>query len=167
VTDPAERYCRAVILILEAIGNSRTFTNYRKGQILPDRYRMHERTAGKLRIIALAQPGDIQIFPFQFGIRHRGRSMRRAREVFITSEFGLGGFHGGTQLLIHPERLICWEQLHMDLPGDEFAPDRRGEFSRAPYLDFNDGKVRFNTGRVSCPLQFFGSSSAFCPQYPQ
>jgi hypothetical protein len=164
VTDPAERYCRAVILILEAIGTSRTFTNYRKGQILADRYRMHERTAGKLRIIASAQPGDIQIFPFQFGIRHRGRSMRRACEVFIALEFGLGAFHGGSQLLVHPERLVRWEQLHMDLPGDEFAPSAVGAFSGAPYLLFHGGGVGFDAGHVSAPGRVCGSVSAFLPQ---
>jgi len=163
VTDPAERYCRAVILILEAIGASRIFTNYRKGQILPDRYRMHVRTAEKLRIIALAQPGDIQVFPFQFGIRHRGRSMRRACEVFIATEFGLGAFHGGNQLLIHPERLVRGEQLHMDLPGDEFAPGAGGGFSGAPCLCFVGGGVRFSTDHVSSPSVRCGSSSAFLP----
>ena len=164
VTDPAERYCRAVILILEAIGKSRTFTNYRKGEITPDRYRMHARTAEKLRIIAASQPGDIQVFPFQFGIRHRGRSMRCAREVFTASEFGLGGFHGGSQLLVHPERLMRWEQLHMDLPGDEFAPGAGGEFSKAPCLGFFGGEVGFSAARVSGSFEHYGSSSAFLPQ---
>ena len=164
VKDPAELYCRAMILILEAIGKSRTFTNYRKGQILADRYRMHARTAEKLGVIAAAQPGDIQVFPFQFGIRHRGRSVRRACEVFITPEFGLGAFHGGSQLLIHPERLVRWEQLHMDLPGDEFVPGADGVFSSAPFLRFYDGRVRFNADHVSYPDQFYGSVSAFLPQ---
>jgi hypothetical protein len=44
-------------------------------------------------------------------------------------------------------------------------PDHRGEFSKAPYLNFNDGKVRFNTDHVSNPNQNYGSSSAFCPKF--
>jgi len=43
-------------------------------------------------------------------------------------------------------------------------PDADGEFSKAPYLNFDDGKVRFNTDHVSNPNEHYGSSSAFLPQ---
>ena len=49
--------------------------------------------------------------------------------------------------------------------GGGNIPDADGEFSRAPYLNFNDGKVRFNTDHVSNPNQNYGSSSAFCPKF--
>lgn len=164
VTDPAERLCRATDLVLALIGKSRKFTNYRVGEILPDRYRMHARTAHALGVIAEQQPGDIQIFPFQFGIRHRGRSMRHAREVFLGPEFGLSAFHGGAQTLIHPERFVRWEQLHVDCPGDEYAPDADGRWDGVPVFDFLGGKVRFDTHRFVHAHGLFGSASGFLPQ---
>jgi len=48
---------------------------------------------------------DILVVPAQFGLRHRGRSVRRVREVMNANEFGLGVFAIGIMLLTHPERL--------------------------------------------------------------
>ncbi len=74
--------------------------------------------------IARKQKGDILIIPAQFGLLHKGRSMRRAREVFMPSEFGLGLYATICMLITHPERLVDDgnEQLKIGCVGDECVP---------------------------------------------
>jgi len=164
VKNPAERYCRSVQLVLQKIGESRKFYNYREGQITPDRLRVHARTAHAFDLIAETQKGDILIVAAQLGMRHRGRSVRRAREVFTANEFGLGAFATGSIVLTHPERIVRWEELDMDCAGDEFGPDADGRFSRAPYFSFSVGRVGFDTDSFGSASVGYGSVSAFLPQ---
>lgn len=164
VKDDAEAYCRAVQLVHEKLGASRKFYNYREGQITKDRLRVHTRTAHALDLIAEHQKGDILIVPAQFGLRHRGRSVRRAREVFTSKEFGLGAFAVGCMALTHPERFVRWEQLHTDAPGDEFAPDAVGGFSSAPLFLWYGGKLWFAADWFGAQCALYGSVSAFLPQ---
>ncbi len=164
VTDPDERYSRAVNLVIEKIAASRKLYNWREGKLDAKRLRQHVRTVQMLEAIAEKQQGDILIIPAQFGIRHRGRSVRRAREVFVANEFGLGAFAVGCMILTHPERLVRWEQLHMDCAGDEFAPGADGVFGRAPIFDFSGDGVEFSTRHVSLAYGCYGSVSGFLPQ---
>ena len=71
--------------VLKAMAKSSDdFRNYRKGQLGPKYLRQSERTLSKLRTLMERQPGsDILISVAQFGIRHHGRSVRRARDVFV------------------------------------------------------------------------------------
>ncbi len=164
VKDPKERYCRATNLVLEKIATSRKFYNYREGEILPDRFQQHERTAQALNLITEKQKGDILIFPFQFGKRHAGRSTRRAWEVMSLPEFGLGAFHIGSQILVHPERLVRCEELDMDCLGDKFSPGADGVFSFAPGFGFGGDGVVFGTGWVGFACGGYGSVSGAVPQ---
>lgn len=164
VTDPALRYCRAVNLVMEKLGASRKFVNYHKGELTTDRLREHARTLQALERLAETQKGDILIVPAQFGKLHRGRSVRRAREVMGANEFGLGAFAVGCMALTHPERFVRWEQLHTDCAGDEYAPDADGGFVLAPFFFFGDGKLEFVTGWYDGMDDYFGSVSAFLPQ---
>lgn len=164
VTDPADRYCRAVELVLERIGKSRKFYNYREGQITPNRLRQHVRTLNALGKLAETQKGDILIVAAQYGMRHRGRSVRRARECFVGNEFGLGAFAVGCMALVHPERYVRWEELDTDCAGDEFAPDADGGFSGAPLFVFSDGGVEFLANWFDNASDGYGSVSAFLPQ---
>ncbi|MBI3638188.1 hypothetical protein HY227_00390 [Candidatus Wolfebacteria bacterium] len=164
VTDPAQKYCQAVQLVHAKIAASRSFYNYREGQITPAQLRVHARTAHALDLIAKTQKGDILIVAAQLGMRHRGKSVRRAREVFVANEFGLGSLAVGSIVLTHPERLVRWEELDMDCPGDEFNPDAGGSFDYAPYFDFDVSKVDFGAHRVSGSVGHCGSVSLFLPQ---
>ena len=150
--------------VLKAIADSRTFYNYRTGQLTPSRLRQHARTVKMEKVIKAGQPGDLIIVPSQAGLRHRGRSVRRARVRFYEHEFGLGSVAEGCRVLSHPGRFIRWEQLQVDCAGDEFAPDAVGDFSSAPYLNFSGGRVRFDAGDVDLPDDHFGSASGFLPQ---
>jgi len=164
VTDPAEQYCRAVQLIHEKLAASRTFHNYREGEITADRFRMTAKTAEAMDRIMAEQKGDILIIAAQLGMRHCGRSVRCAREVFVTNEFGLGSLAVGSILLTHPEREVEWEQLHMDCPGDEFSPKAAGKFSYAPCFHFHVDLLKFDTSGVSNAHEHYGSASALLPQ---
>ena len=164
VTDPAEKYCQTVQLVHTKIAASRSFYNYREGQITPAQLRVHARTAHALDLIAETQKGDILIVAAQLGMRHRGKSVRRAREVFVANEFGLGSLAVGSIVLTHPERLVRWKELDMDCSGDEFSPEADGGFFVSPYFDFDGGEVRFDTDFVGSPGGDFGSVSGFLSQ---
>lgn len=43
-------------------------------------------------------------------------------------------------------------------------PDADGNFSNAPYFNFNDGKVKFDTNYVDNANENYGSASAFLPK---
>ena len=165
IKDPAERYCRSVQLAHEKIKASRSFYNYREGQIDVAHLRVHPRTAEMVSQIAEQQKGGILIVAAQLGMSHRGQSTRRAREVFKPNEYGLGSLAGCSIVLVHPERLVRYEELDMDLPGDEFNhPVGDAPFAYAPYLYCRDGKVSFDTEHVGRPDQRYGSGSGFVPQ---
>jgi hypothetical protein len=167
VIDTAEKYCRAVQLIHAKIAKSRKFYNYREGQITPDQLRNHIRTAEAMAKIAEIQKGEIIIVAAQLGMLHRGKSVRRAREVFFANEFGLGSLAVGSIILTHPERLVRWEEQDMDCAGDEFAPDADGDFCGAPYFSFFDGEVEFDSCRLDNAHEGFGSASGFLPECPE
>jgi len=163
----AKTYNEAVQKVLDLIKQQRKgkFYNWREGQLGEQYLRQHERTTKKFEALGEAQKGyDILVIAAQFGLRHRGRSVRRAREVFMINEFGLGAFAVGIMILTHPERLMNYDDLWIDCAGDEFAPGADGDFHRAPCFDFDGDEVWFITGCVGIASKYFGSASAFLPQ---
>lgn len=163
----APTYGEAVQKVLDLIKQARggRFYNYRENQLGPEYLRQHEHSLDMWKQIGEAQTGrDILVVPAQFGLRHRGRSVRRAREVFGANEFGLGAYAVGIMLLTHPERLQQLNDLWIDCAGDEFAPVADGRFDLAPYFNFHDGSVKFGTRWVSDCHDDYGSASAFLPQ---
>jgi len=164
VTDRDEKYCRAIQLIHAKIAKMRSFYNHRAGQIIPAQLRLLARTAQALEKIAETQKGDILIIAAQLSMRHCGKSVRRAREVFVTNEFGLGSVAFGAIVLTHPKRFVRWEQLHADMAGDEFRESADGEFDEAPYFHFHVGGVEFGAYKVGDSGDRYGSASGFLPQ---
>lgn len=164
ITDSAMQYCEAVKLVHKKLAETRSFTNYRNGEIVPSQLRVHTRTAGFLEELENQQQGDILVIATQYGIRHKGKSVRRARETFSGNEFGLTSFILGCMALVHPERYVRWEELDTDCAGDEFSPDADGSFSRSPYFDFDDDRLEFAASDVSSAYDSYGSASGFVPQ---
>jgi len=161
----APTYGEAVEKVLAMIASKRKFYNYRDGQLGAEYLRQHAKTVKMFQQLGDEQKDfDILVVPAQFGLRHKGRSVRRAREVFAANEFGLGAFAIGIMLLTHPEREVQWEQLHVDCAGDEFDPDADGDFSSAPLFDFRGGEVGFSAGWFDGAGERYGSASAFLPQ---
>lgn len=161
-------YNDGVVEVLAAIASKRRFHNYRALALGPEYLRQHARTTAMLDQIGQQQKGDILIIPSQFGLRHRGRSVRRAREVIAVNpvEFGSCPFMVGSMALTHPERYVRWGQLHTDCPGGEYSPDADGTFSVAPFFDCSDIRVRlyFGASRIDVASDDYGSVSGFLPQ---
>jgi len=159
----SKTYSEAVVeRALPLLGESRKFYNYRDGKLSEKYLRQNERTIEMERQLWDQQAGyDIIIVPVQWGIQHRGRSIRRARECFRADEFGLGIFATVCLLLVHPKRLQRWEQLHWDCAGDDHDWSAAGEWSRCPCLSFFGDEVELRARRVARVLRRFGSASAF------
>jgi hypothetical protein len=158
-------YGEAVREVLKLIGRQRDFSNKHEGPLGEAYLRQHKRTAEKLRTLSKQQGNsDILIVPAQFGLFHRGRSVRRVREIFGVNEFGLGAFEIACMLLTHPERFSHYDDLWIDCAGDEYDPGAGSDFSHAFFFNFNDnGRVNFGTGYINKPHVNYGSVSAFLP----
>ena len=164
ITDSNEQYCEVVKLVHTKLSDGRSFYNYRDGEIVPNKLRQHARTVDFLEHLESEQQGGILIIAVQYGMRHRGKSVRRARETFASNEFGLGAFALGCMALVHPERYVRYDELDTDCAGDEFAPDADGAFSGAPFFYFFDGRLKFGTSDVSLASGNCGTVSGFLPQ---
>jgi len=163
----AKTYNEAVQKVLDLIKQQRkgNFYNYREGRIGEQYLRQLERMSKKLEALGEAQKGyDILVVAAQFGLRHKGRSVRRTREVFMGNEFGLGAFEIGCMILTHPERLANYDDLWIDCVGNEYASDGDGDFSDAPFFYFDDGRVRFGVGWIGDAGGYCSSASSFLPQ---
>ena len=152
-------YNEAVERILKVLASTRSFYNYRAGNMGSQYLQQQERSIIMYDQLKAQQAGDILIVQSQFGLRHRGRSTRRAIEVFHHNEVGHGWCSGAAMMLTHPEREVRWEQLHTDLPGDKFAPDGDGRFSGAPIFGCSDGQLKTGTGGVGVAGDRYGSAS--------
>lgn len=162
----AATYGQALEVVLKKIADSRRFFNYREGALGPKYLAESARTAMMLEKVMETQTGDILIIAAQFGLRHRGRSVRRARVLIEdnTPEYGLGAVALGSMLLTHEKREQRWEQLHIDCAGDVYSPNADGQFDLAPLFDFYGGELKFDANWVSYACGYFGSASGFLPQ---
>ncbi len=164
----APTYNEAVQKVLDLIKQTRSgkFFNYREGQLGPKRLRQTTRAQKFWETLGNEQKdNDILVVPAQFGLRHRGRSVRRAREVMQENEFGLGAFAIGIMILTHPKRLMNCNNLYIDCAGDEFDdPDTSVRFDHAPVFGFGGGRVKFDSDWFGHASGHYGSASAFIPQ---
>jgi hypothetical protein len=150
---------------LSFIDSSRTFYNYRNGQMTSDRLRQLERTSDMESDLKKQQQGDFRIVPSQAGIRWGGYSVSEARDSVDSEEFLLGAFAEACRAISTPNRYVRWEQLHTDCGGDEFDdPDSDSRWDRAPIFEFYDGEVRFAARHVGDVSVNYGSASGFLSQ---
>ncbi|MBI2625154.1 MAG: hypothetical protein HYW70_02380 [Candidatus Nealsonbacteria bacterium] len=160
----ASSYNEAVEKMLELIRQQRKgrFCNYRAGRLGPYYLKQTEKATMMFHKIEQEQKGyDILVVPAQFGLRHRNLFVEQARAVMNAGEFGFGAFAVGIMLLIHPEREVQWEQLHVQCAGDDFSNLIHGEWSRAPLFDFNDDEIKFGAGWFLSTYAHYGSASGF------
>ena len=158
----APTYGEAVQKVLDLLKKTRDgkFYNYREDKLGPKHLRQLQKSIKAWEKLGDEQKDhDVLVVPAQFGLRHRGCSVRRAREVMNASEFGLGTFAIGIMLLTHPERLQHYDDLYIDCAGDEYSPDADGAFPDTPVFVFDDGQVEFYTFWVSFADSDCGSAS--------
>ena len=159
----AATYNVAVTDALAAIAGTRPTSLARIERLGPNSLRPHERSATMgQRLPGLGDSG-LLLVAAQFGLRHRGRSVRRSRARFADHEFGLGAFAVAVMLLTHPERIAQFDQLYLDCAGDEYSASDEQQFSEAPYFRFLDGRLAFGTSWHGTSDAYFGSASAFLP----
>lgn len=171
-----ESYHEALEFALHLLAADRKFRNRlatREGELTTEKdLRLAEKT-GKAHAKLDEQPGDFWVFPFQFGLSHRGRSVRRARVLFTDNEFGLGAYEAAVLLLTHPNRIIGPDQLYVDCagveyaPGVEYVPDADGDFFARLYFfscSFNYGPLELNDHSTGFFGNQWGSGSAFLAQ---
>ena len=152
----APTYCQAVKKVLALIAKQRKFDNRCLYELDANNLRQTARTSTMLATLGKGQHDDFIIIPAQMGFRHRGRSIRRARQVFADNEFGLDTFSVACILLLYPAREIAMEHLHIDCAGDEFLP----ECNAAPYFGYHS-KLEFARQPVNGPSGAFGSATGF------
>ncbi len=165
----APTYGEAVRKVFGALRQSRGdhFRDCSKGNIGPKYLRQLGCSVAMFNRFEAQQPGhSALIIPAQFGLRHRGRSVRRAREVITGTpgEFGLGVFAVGTMLLTHPERMIEEKDLCVDCSGDEYSLCADGDFSFGASFFWHEGELRFVTSNSKEAYEAFGTASGFFPQ---
>ncbi len=157
--DFAATYAEAVEIALakieEVYGDN--FYNCHKGRLGLYSLRQSVETADMLERIGQEQEFyDVLVIPAQFGLRHRGRSIRRSVEVFADDEFGLGVFAICIMILTHPERIMHHSDLWIDCFGDEYDDPNSGV--RIDYSIF----FGFIRDRVECDMGWSGYVDRGC-----
>lgn len=163
----ASTYNQAVRDVLDIIMKTRgdKFLNYIRSNLGPERLRQTPRSAQAFEVLGQTQKGyEILIVPAQFGLRHRGLSVRSAYELFTGNEFGLGVFAASIMLLTHPERFTDNGTLGVYCSGDQYDdPFSNLLFSEVPCFLLNDDLLMFNLRSLDCGRDHFGSLSGFLP----
>ena len=163
----APTYGGALEKVLNLIRQTRNgaFHNYYPGPLYPYQLRQSEKAKSMFQMLSDEQKDqDILVVPAQFGIRHRGRSVRRARSLMNANECGLGAFAIGIMLLTNPERLQRFDDLWIDCAGDDLAPTAYGDFSLSPCFNFIEGYTGFGGSKLAIGLGDRGSASVCLPQ---
>ncbi len=174
----AKTYGLALQRIFAAMATQRPCESYRNGRLELPFLRRREQDVSRFSRLAAAQEGqDILVIPAQLGLRHRGRSPRRARAFFAANEFGLGAYEVGIILLTHPERIVGRPDLWIDCAGDEYAQEPSNaalgigtEYHGVPTwyayeLDRRTGKemLEFMTSWFQRAFPCAGTASGFVP----
>ena len=163
----APTYGEAVAKVVEALRNAcgGLFCNFEWTKFHSDYLQETKRkVTHRQMLLDMQRERDIFIFPAQFGLRHRGRSMRRANEILISYEFGLGAYEVGMMLLTHPERIRNDNELFIDCIGDEFRVGLGEGFGLAPTYRFRDRLLELSSAWIGRTGSSFGAATGFCIQ---
>lgn len=140
-------YGSIVVQLLALIGQQRKFYNYRENQLTADYIRINELVRGRIQTLESAAEGDfLPPMPITFGQFYGGFSPRNARETAIhrhRQELPFCTVQVGSLHAVMPERLVAYENLWTDAPGDEYNWSANGKWSGTLYFYFRDGKLKF------------------------
>lgn len=155
-------YNLAIERVLSVLGTQRRFDNRIVGKLGPEYLRQSDRAAQAWELIAASQAGaNILVVPAQAGMRHRGRSARRAHAMMDSNEFGLGALATAILILLHPERVCRAETLMIDASGDEYSLLGNGEFERVPLFDVGLSGLEFSIFHRDRARGMWGTPSGF------
>ena len=92
-----------------------------KRKLQHDDFYLLDSTVRIFKQLGYEQKGhDILIVPAQLGLRHGGFSPRRSLAVMNALEFGADSYSSGIILLTHPDRLMNYDDLWINCPGNGF-----------------------------------------------
>lgn len=157
----AATYNAALELVLQHLAQQRPVSFARAERLGPAYLRRQPRTAAMLDQGRGNDGSDVVVMGAQFGMRHRGRSVRRVRAVLADHEFGLGAFEVGCMLLTHPSRMVRDAQLYVDCAGDEYSASDEQQFSEVPFFRVLDQRLGFGTSWIGYVDPYFGSATGF------
>lgn len=161
----APTYCEALQKVLDRVKKVRS--NWFLHDFGPSNLRQLKKSAKAIQKLELEQKNhDILVVPAQFGLRHQGRSIQRAREVMNDSEFGLGAYAVGIMLLTHPERLQHLIDFQIHCAGDEHTSGCYDDFRFSPHYMYDGGwyretKFQFSMSWINNADSNSGSASGF------
>lgn len=162
----AKDYHAAVERAMDELTSSRSFYDNYFLKVAIESLQRDRKTRIFLAQLAIQQKGDFLIFPIQFGLRHAGRSSRRAYEIFTEQEFALGVFENICLLLTHLKRFSSKNDLWIDCAGDKckesiIENEKRG----IPCLGMRSyGGIELSHAGYDTECIFSGSSSGFLIQ---
>ncbi|MFA5188322.1 MAG: hypothetical protein WC460_03100 [Patescibacteria group bacterium] len=122
-------YYEAFTKALQLIAENRVFKIWLEDELLEQNISLFDKTKqchSKLN----AQPGDLWVFPFQFGKRWSKHSYHMV--CFENNEFGLGPYEIAILLLTHPNRIIKSIQIQIGCLGCEY----KGASANANFDDY-------------------------------
>lgn len=161
----AATYTEALERVLTKLSLTRRFRNYRAGQLGSEYLNQSVKTCQLFQRLGQEQKcNDILVVPAQFGLRHQGRSVQRARWNFMEHEFDLGVFAVSCMLLTHPERMVHWPQLQVVSAGDENKINPADGFAtEALVFFFYANELRLHTRGVEEDIEDEGVVTGFLP----
>ena len=169
----ASSYHEAVKVVLKHVYDIRIGKfndSYIEDRLSSEHLRQSDRKIQAIDLIGEHQNShDILLIPAQFGIRHRGRSVRRVREILDSNEFGLGIYEVGIMLITHLGRLHHYSKdqgkgLIMDCAGDEYSAEADGKFDRVPLFCWDASATGLRIPFIDSVSKLCGSVTAFVPR---
>lgn len=102
----------------------------------PSYVRTLAHTSDALALIAKQQSGDVMIIPAQFGSQYVGVPVQDARSEIQKheGEFALDLIACAAMYLVHPERIVHWDQIHFHCAGTEYRTSTTSPYDRAPFF---------------------------------
>lgn len=158
----ASTYGEAVEKALATISQTRRCKNLLATELGPRYLRQSAKTAAAFEALAIEQKNrSVVMVAAQFGLRHRGRSARRAREVMQPNECGLGAFAASIMLLTHPQRLMHYDDLYLICAGDEYDPAGILSSADVPSFRFGNDQLDFDCDWFAACGPGYGPATAF------
>lgn len=166
VADPyGSGYGQLVQKVLDVIGRTRKFCNYREGELNEKYIRLFDEARMLLEKLEAADQNDFLILAVNFGDWKTGftYSPRNARwqALNINQQLPLGAAQIGSMLIADPDRLSDNDHLFIDCPVDEYNWYAGGKWSYCPYFLFGDDELRFHADDASYVFGRYGSAVAF------
>lgn len=157
-------YCQAVNSVLpHVLVYESTWCYF--GHLEESSFREGNAKQTAMQQIADEQKGyDLLVVDGQFGILHRGRGVRRVRQLTDGScQFCFGAFENLIMLLTHRNRLGKGD-LWIDCAGDEYAHGEDDSFTYAPIVYCDHGRLHFRADFIGRASAHSGSSTGFLPR---